>query len=138
MITLAANASGQKIYTTAYQGRMLLDESFSNYLVLFYQGAGSIEYAFIGNISTDNPRYTAFDIDTDTDNPTAVNIQIPDNINGIFYYIIYGQNSESNLDPMDSTVVGEVERGYVRIADPDETFNNDNTPEATFTTYAGS
>lgn len=137
MITLAPNTSGQKIYTTAYQGRILLDESFSDYLILFYQGAGSVEYAFIGNVNTDNPRYTAFDIDTDTDAPTSGNVLIPDNINGIFYYIIYGQNSDSNLDPMDSVVVGEVERGYVRITDPAVTFNSDNTPEATFTTYAG-
>lgn len=137
MIRLAPNTAGQKIYTTAYQGRILLDESFSNYLILFYRGMGDTEYAFIGSVDSDNTRYTSFDIDTNSDDAVNGNILIPDAVNGYFHYIIYGQNSATNLDPMDATVVGEVERGLTYITDPNEQFTSVNTPEATFKVYDG-
>ena len=137
MITLLPNTSGQKIYTTAYQGRALLDESFSDYLIIFYQALGSIEYALIGEIDTDNSRYTAFYIDTDADAPTSGNVLIPSDINGIFNYYIYGQNSATNLDPMDADVVGIVEQGLLRVGNPTETFEANNVPEPTFKSYAG-
>lgn len=137
MITLAPNTSGQRFFTTAYQGRILLDESFTDYLILFYQSMGDNTYAFVGNVDIDNNRYTSFDIDTDTDDPTAGNVEIPESINGYFHYIIYGQNSSTNLDPLDASVVGEVERGLAHITNPATLWNSDNVGTPTFKVYAG-
>lgn len=137
MLYLSPNTSGQTLYTTAYEGRQWLSEAFEQYLIVFYQNMGDTSYAFIGNVDSDNYRYTNFDIDTNDDDPTNGNILIPEEINGFFNYIIYGQNSTTNLDPLDSSVVGEVERGYLRILDPETAFNNDNTPTPTIGTYAG-
>jgi hypothetical protein len=137
MIYLAANTASQKIRVTAYEGRMLLDESFTDYLVVFYQNFGDVDYAFIANVEEDNYRYSSFLIDTDDDDPTNGNILVPSNIEGFFTYIIYGQNSDTNLDPMDSSVVGEVERGYLRFTDTASLINNGNTPTPTIQSYAG-
>lgn len=137
MIRIAPNTAAQKLYTTAYQGRALLDESFSDYLIVFYQNIGDTQYAVIGDVETDNNRYTEFNIDTNDDDPTVGNVQIDEDINGFFRYFIYGQNSSTNLDPMDAVVVGEVERGLLYITDPNETFEADNVPEVTFKSYAG-
>ena len=102
-----------------------------------YRGMGDTTYAFIGNVSTDNARYTAFDIDTNDDDAENGNILIPVTVNGYFDYIIYGQNSATNLDPLDATVVGELERGYVFITDPNEQFTSVNTPTSSFITHDG-
>jgi len=137
MLQLYPNTSGQTLYTTAYEAKQWLSETFTDYLITFQQEFGVVDFAFIGDIDSDNYRYTNFLIDTDDDDPTAGNLLIPTTTNGLFTYIIYGQNSITNLDPENAVVVGEVERGYLRIFESTEPFNNDNTPNPSIATYGG-
>jgi hypothetical protein len=137
MLYLAPNTSEQSIYVTAYEGRTLLDESFTDYLIVLYQNFGAIDYAFIANVESDNIRYTKILIDTNDDDPTNGNILVPADISGMFHYAIYGQNSDTNLDFMDDTVVGQVEIGTLIFTDSDTPYISVNTPTPSIKSYAG-
>ena len=67
-------------------------------------------YYLIPVIAAENDRYTTLTIGTNVDN--AVNGAIEILETGRFHYDIYGQNSNTNLDPDDATVVGLIERGW--------------------------
>ena len=49
---------------------------------------------------------------------------------GFFKYIVYEQTSSSNLDPTDSSVVGELDRGVAYVS------SNPFMKESTFTEYS--
>lgn len=74
------------------------------------------EYIIIPSAGVDNERYTRFIIGTLTND--AIRGQVPIKESGMHTYRIYGQNSSSNLNPNDtSVVVGEVEQGVCVIND---------------------
>jgi hypothetical protein len=52
-------------------------------------------------------------ISTNDDNPTNGSIYVTNG--GRYNFIIYGQNSDTNLDPTDSDVVGEIKRGFIQM-----------------------
>ena len=137
MLYLIPNTSGQSLYVTAYEGRALLDESFTDYLVVLNQTLGSESFAFIANVETDNYRYSKFLIDTDDDDPTNGNLLVPENISGTFSYTIYGQNSSTNLDPLDSVVVGVIEIGTLIFVSETEYYNQNNIPIPIIESYGG-
>ena len=78
-------------------------------------------YYLIANVNTENARYTKIDIGTDTDDAVNGSIQITST--GQFYYTVYGQNSDTNLDPEDAAVVGIVEVGLLELVTQETYYN---------------
>ena len=75
--------------------------------------ATSKTYTIILNVSADNSRYTLATIGTNTDD--AVNGSITLDESGLYTFTVYGQNSVSNLDPANASVVGKCQQGLVQI-----------------------
>ena len=70
-------------------------------------------YYVIPTQISENDRVTTLAISTNDDDPTNGSILV---VNGGRYnFIIYGQNSTTNLDPTDSVVVGEIKRGFIQM-----------------------
>lgn len=115
MIHLAPNAATNLIYVQPYQARKFLS-TFTHYLVVFTELATAATHPVV--LSTplvDNERYTQARVPTDgtAGAVEAGKVRILDS--GMYTYKIYGQNSSSNLDPSDSSVVGVCERGMARV-----------------------
>ena len=68
----------------------------------------------IPTIIDENDRITTLGISTNADNPTNASILVTHG--GRWNFIVYGQNSNSNLDPTSVDVVGEIERGFVQFS----------------------
>jgi hypothetical protein len=68
----------------------------------------------IPTIIDENERITTLGISTNDDDPTNASILVTHG--GRWNFIVYGQNSDSNLDPTDAVVVGEIERGFVQFS----------------------
>lgn len=114
MIHLNPNsATEQTIYFTLQEMKKDFD-TFANYLVHFQSMASREDYYFIGDVATDNPRYTALSIFTNVDD--ALNGDILLEESGQYFYKVYGQNSTTNLDPEDVSVVALIEQGTLDVA----------------------
>jgi hypothetical protein len=70
-------------------------------------------FAVIPTLISTNERITTLSISTNADNAVNGSILIVDG--GRYNYVIYGQNSNSNLDPTDADVVGKIKRGYIEF-----------------------
>ena len=68
----------------------------------------------IPTIIDENDRITTLGISTNFDDPPNASILVTHG--GRWNFIVYGQNSNSNLDPTDAVVVGEIERGFVQFS----------------------
>tara|TARA_R110002033_G_scaffold40057_4_gene80230 strand:- start:576 stop:980 length:405 start_codon:yes stop_codon:yes gene_type:complete len=113
MIHLNPNsATEQTIYLTLQEMKKDFD-AFTNYLVLFQSMASREDYYFIGDVATDNARYTALSIFTNVDDPTNGNILLEES--GQYFYKVWGQNSTTNLDPTDAVVVALIEEGTLDV-----------------------
>ena len=113
MIHLNPNsATEQTIYLTLQEMRKDFD-TFTNYLVLFQSMASREDYYFIGNVATENPRYTALSIFTNLTDPLNGNILLEES--GQYFYKVWGQNSTSNRDPTDAVVVALIEEGTLDV-----------------------
>ena len=88
-------------------------DAFTNYLVLFQSMASREDYYFIGDVATDNARYTALSIFTNLDDPTNGNILLE--ASGQYFYKVWGQNSTTNLDPTNASVVALIEEGTLDV-----------------------
>jgi len=118
MTRLLPDTDSQLIYWTLNEKRKFLP-TFTEYLVeVEHQGTHAKQY-FIATVSNENDRYTKIIIDTDSDEPTEGNIILTES--GFYFYRVYGQNSETNLDP-DNTV-GLVESGILQVATEKEYFD---------------
>ena len=91
----------------------MLLSSFTDYLLILQNEITLKQYAVIPSVIDSNERITMLSISTDADNPTEGSVLITDG--GRYNYIIYGQNSSTNLDPADADVVGEIKRGYIEF-----------------------
>ena len=114
MIHLQPNASTNTVYVSPFQSRKFL-ATFTHYLVELVNNATREDFYFIADVAIDNERYTKVIVPTDTDNPTAGSILLIES--GLYTYKIWGQNSASNLDPLDAVVVGACEVGSCKVAD---------------------
>ena len=112
MIHLQANTASQEIHLTLYEAKKDFD-TFSEYLIRFVNMASRTEYVIIADVAVDVERYTKINIGTNVDN--AVNGSILIEETGMFEYYAYGQNSTTNLDHEDASVVGMIERGVLMI-----------------------
>ncbi len=88
-------------------------DAFTNYLVLFQSMASREDYYFIGDVATDNARYTALSIFTNLDDPLNGDILLEES--GQYFYKVWGQNSTTNLDPTDATVIALIEEGTLDV-----------------------
>ena len=95
--------------------------TFTNYLIEFKSQQSQATFRIIANVNTENVRYTKIDIGTDTDDAINGSIQIVNT--GFFGYTVYGQNSETNLDPEDAAVVGTAEIGLAQVLTQEAFYN---------------
>ncbi len=109
---LQTNTASQTLLLSLEEGVLLLP-SFTNYLLILQNEITLKLFAVIPSVIDTNERITTLSISTDVDDAVNGSILITDG--GRYNYIIYGQNSNSNLDPTDADVVGEIKRGYIEF-----------------------
>ena len=114
MIHLVPNNDPNIIYVTPFESRKFL-AAFTDYLLILKNQATEEEFGCILNYQYDNERYTQADLPTNNDD--GVNGEVLITESGLYTYTIYGQNSDSNLDPTDASVVGVCEVGTCKVSD---------------------
>lgn len=113
MITLLPNSSEEQfIYLTLQEAKKDFD-AFANYLVIFTNVASKDKLTMIGNVVTDNARYTKLSVFTNQLLALSGRILLTET--GQYSYEVYGQNSTTNLDPDDAVVVALIERGTLTV-----------------------
>ena len=123
MVTLRTNTASQTMYVTPFQRKKDFPGlTFRSYLVQIQSLQSDKKYYALfstpgGSLQQDNERYSEFTISTHAHRPDQGSILITES--GQYSYIIYGQNSDSNLDPTDSAVWGELERGLMTFLGED-------------------
>jgi len=126
MLLLQPNQANQTGRLTLFEGKSVLD-TFTHYLLVLNRDDSGVEtsnkLAQVLNVTLDNARITTFTC-------TTVGLEY----SGQYYYEVYGQNSASNIDPLNASVVGLIERGSAIIADNGE-YYIDNTTINTTTIY---
>lgn len=109
---LQTNTASQTLLLSLEEGVLLLP-SFTDYLLVIQNEITLEIFAVIPTLISTNERITTLSISTNADDAINGSILIVDG--GRYNYVIYGQNSNSNLDPTDSDVVGEIKRGYIEF-----------------------
>jgi hypothetical protein len=131
MIYLLKNTAAQLLYLTLKEGELLLANTYTNYL-LELTNEQTLEKLYAIPIQiAQNDRYTTIQIGTNANTPLAASLLI--NYPARFSYIVYGQNSSTNLDPTNEVVEGVIEKGYLivedittpRFTEPNLTIDND-------------
>jgi hypothetical protein len=104
MIYLLTDTANQTTYLTLNEGRSYYATAFTDYLlVLTYEMTGET-LAQVISITSENERITTIELTTET----LVNA-------GRYRYEVYGQNSNTNTNPTDASVVGLVEKGIIEL-----------------------
>ena len=115
MIYLLKNTAAQLLYLTLKEGELLLANPYTNYL-LELTNEQTLEKLYAIPIQiAQNDRYTTIQIGTNANTPLAASLLI--NYPARFSYIVYGQNSSTNLDPTNAVVEGVIEMGYLIVED---------------------
>ena len=114
MIHLVPNSDSNIVYVTPFEARKFL-AAFTDYLFVLTNQATEEQFACVFNFQYDNERYTQADLPTGNDDPVNGELLITES--GLYTYTIYGQNSDSNLDPDDAAVVGVCEVGSCKVSD---------------------
>lgn len=112
MIHLSPNTASNTVNVTPFESRKFLS-AFTNYLLELTNEATEEKHYAVPVLSYDNERYTQFDLPTNSDTLNAVLITE----SGLYTYKIWGQNSSTNLDPTDASVVGICEVGSCKVSD---------------------
>lgn len=106
MIYLNPNEANQSIYLSLYEGRYTLAD-FTHYMIgIIHEENSENGHSLyqVPTIVSDGSRISELTI-------TTVGLEL----SGRYRYVVYGQNSNSNIDPTDASVVGIVEIGYIVI-----------------------
>lgn len=109
MVYLNTNTAGQTLRLSLDEARQYYSTAFTDYLLLIYHEENSNvgnSIAQVPPIVVENQRYTELTV-------TTIGLTLP----GRYRYDVYGQNSNSNTDPNDASVVGLCERGYLYLND---------------------
>jgi hypothetical protein len=115
MIYLLKNTAAQLLYLTLKEGELLLANPYTNYL-LELTNEQTLEKLYAIPIQiAQNDRYTTIQIGTNANTPLSASLLI--NYPARFSYIVYGQNSSTNLDPTNAVVEGVIEMGYLIVED---------------------
>lgn len=106
MVYLNTNTANQYAWLSLDEGRQYFNVAFTYYLlILTYEMTGE-QLAQVVEVITENERVTKIRLTT---------VGLVDA--GKYKYDVYGQNSNSNLDPTNASVVGLVERGSMILQD---------------------
>lgn len=92
---------------------MLFDTTYTNYLLVIQNEITLETFYVIPAQISENDRVTTLAISTNDDDPTNGSILVTNG--GRYNFIIYGQNSTTNLDPQNADVVGEIKRGFIQM-----------------------
>lgn len=114
MIHLSPNSTSNTVTVTPFEARKFLP-AFKDYLLVLVNQATKEQFPCIFNVAYDNERYSQADLPTNNDDPINGEILLTES--GLYTYTIYGQNSDSNLDPTDASVVGVCEVGPCKVSD---------------------
>jgi len=109
MVYLNTNTAAQTLRLSLDEARQYYSTAFTDYLLLIYHEENSNvgnSIAQVPPIVVENQRYTELTV-------TTIGLTLP----GRYRYDVYGQNSNSNTDPNDASVVGLCERGYLYLND---------------------
>jgi hypothetical protein len=109
---LQTNTASQTLLLSLEEGVLLLP-TFTDYLLILQNEITLKLFAVIPSVIDTNERITTLSISTNADDAVNGSILITDG--GRYNFIIYGQNSSTNLDPTDANVVGEIKRGYIEF-----------------------
>jgi hypothetical protein len=120
---LQTNTASQTLLLSLEEGVLLLSP-FTDYLLILQNEITLQLFAVIPIVIDSNERITTLSVSTDTDDAENGSILITQS--GRYNYIIYGQNSNSNLDPEDAVVVGELKRGFIEFTALTEYFDQPN------------
>jgi hypothetical protein len=120
---LQTNTASQTLLLSLEEGVLLLP-TFTDYLLILQNEITLQLFAVIPIVIDSNERITTLSVSTDTDDAENGSIIITQS--GRYNYIIYGQNSNSNLDPEDAVVVGELKRGFIEFTSLTEYFDQPN------------
>ena len=110
---LQSNTASQTLLLSLKQGSLLFSTTYTDYLLVLQNELTSELLYVIPTIIDENERITTLGISTNADDPLNASILI--NHGGRWNFIVYGQNSNTNLDPTSNDVVGEIERGFVHF-----------------------
>jgi hypothetical protein len=120
---LQTNTASQTLLLSLEEGVLLLPP-FTDYLLVIQNEITLQLFAVIPILVDSNERITTLSVSTDTDDAENGSILITQS--GRYNYIIYGQNSSTNLDPEDAVVVGELKRGFIEFTALTEYFDQPN------------
>jgi len=120
---LQTNTASQTLLLSLEEGVLLLPP-FTDYLLVIQNEITLQLFPVIPILIDSNERITTLSINTDTDEPEEGCVLITQS--GRYNYIIYGQNSSTNLDPEDAVVVGELKRGFIEFTALTEYFDQPN------------
>ena len=115
MIYLQANTANQSLYLTLDEARQYYSTAFTHYLLIITHEENSpvgVSLAQVLDVVSESQRVTHVLVDT-----TGL-LQI-----GRYRYAVYGQNSSTNIDPSNASVVGECEQGLCTITDGTQYFD---------------
>lgn len=115
MIYLLKNTAAQLLYLTLKEGELLLANTYTDYLLELTNEQTLEKLYAIPTQIAQNDRYTTIEIGTNANVPLSASLLI--NYPARFSYIIYGQNSNTNLNPADAVVEGVIQRGYLIVED---------------------
>jgi len=106
MVYLNTNTANQYAYLSLDEGRAYFNVAFTHYLlVMTYEMTGE-KLAQVVTVINENERVTKIRLTT---------VGLVDA--GRYHYEVYGQNSSSNINPTNASVVGLVEKGLMILQD---------------------
>jgi cytochrome c-type biogenesis protein CcmE len=106
MVYLNTNTANQYAWLSLDEGRAYFNVAFTNYLLIMTYEMTGEQLAQVVEVVNENERVTKIRLTT---------VGLVDA--GKYKYDVYGQNSNSNLDPTNASVVGLVERGSMILQD---------------------
>jgi hypothetical protein len=92
---------------------LLFATTYTDYLVVIQNETTLENFYVIPSTISENDRITSLAISTNNNDPVNGSILVVDG--GRYNFVVYGQNSDTNLDPTDGDVVGEVNRGFIQF-----------------------
>jgi len=105
MVYLNTNTANQYAWLSLDEGREYFNVAFTHYLlVMTYEMTGE-KLAQVVVVINENERVTKIRLTT---------VGLLDA--GRYHYEVYGQNSDTNTDPADASVVGKVEEGLMILS----------------------
>jgi hypothetical protein len=106
MVYLNTNTANQYAYLSLDEGRAYFNVAFTHYLlVMTYEMTGE-QLAQVVEVINENERVTKIRLTT---------VGLIDA--GRYHYEVYGQNSDSNIDPTNAAVLGLIEKSLMILQD---------------------